>query len=71
MKNFAKKALVVLFVVMIAGMMFTGCSKKTSDTIKIGGIFPLSGSVAVYGTECRNGVELAINEINAAGGIDG
>lgn len=40
MKNFAKKALVVLFVVMIAGMMFTGCSKKTSDTIKIGGIFP-------------------------------
>lgn len=71
MKNFAKKALVVLFVVVIAGMMFTGCSKKTSDTIKIGGIFPLSGSVAVYGTECRNGVELAINEINAAGGING
>ena len=71
MKNFAKKALVVLFVVMIAGMMFTGCSKKTSDTIKIGGIFPLSGSVAVYGTECRNGVEMAISEINAAGGING
>ena len=71
MKKFAKKALVVLFVVMIAGMMFTGCSKKTSDTIKIGGIFPLSGSVAVYGTECRNGVEMAINEINAAGGVNG
>ena len=42
-----------------------------SDTIKIGGIFPLSGSVAVYGTECRNGVEMAINEINAAGGVNG
>ena len=39
MKNFAKKALVVLFVVVIAGMMFTGCSKKTSDTIKIGGSY--------------------------------
>ena len=71
MKKFAKKALCVLFVAMIAGMMFTGCSKKTSDTIKIGGIFPLSGSVAVYGTECRNGVEMAINEINAAGGVNG
>ena len=71
MKKFAKKALGVLFVAMIAGMMFTGCSKKTSDTIKIGGIFPLSGSVAVYGTECRNGVEMAISEINAAGGING
>lgn len=31
----------------------------------------MSGSVAVYGTECRNGVELAINEINAAGGVNG
>ncbi len=76
MRNFAKKALVVLFVLMITGMMFTGCSKKTSDTItsdtiKIGGIFPLSGSVAVYGTECRNGVEMAIAEINASGGING
>lgn len=71
MKNLAKKALFVLFVVMIAGVMFTGCSKETSDTIKIGGIFPLSGSVAVYGTECRNGVEMAISEINAAGGIKG
>lgn len=71
MKNFAKKTMLVLFVVMIAGMMFIGCSKETSDTIKIGGIFPLSGSVAVYGTECRNGVEMAIAEINAAGGING
>jgi len=71
MKNLAKKTLLVLFVVMIASMMFTGCSKEASDTIKIGGIFPLSGSVAVYGTECRNGVEMAIAEINASGGING
>jgi branched-chain amino acid transport system substrate-binding protein len=39
--------------------------------IKIGGIFPLSGAVAVYGVECRNGIELAIKEINAAGGVNG
>lgn len=71
MKNLVKKTLLVLFVVMIAGMMFNGCSKEASDTIKIGGIFPLSGSVAVYGTECRNGVEMAIAEINASGGING
>ena len=71
MKNFAKKTLSVLFVLVIAGMLFTGCSKETADTIKIGGVFPLSGPVAVYGTECRNGVEMAIGEINAAGGING
>ncbi|MDR1955415.1 MAG: ABC transporter substrate-binding protein [Treponema sp.] len=39
--------------------------------ITIGGIFPLSGGVAVYGVEARNGIELAIKEINAAGGING
>ncbi len=71
MKKIAKKTVFVLFVLFVVGMMFTGCSKEASDTIKIGGIFPLSGSVAVFGTECRNGVEMAISEINAAGGVNG
>ena len=44
---------------------------KKESTIKIGGIAPLSGAVAVYGVECKNGIELAIEEINAAGGING
>jgi len=53
-----------------------GCQKKeaaqkqTADSgILIGGIFPLSGEVAVYGVDCRNGVQLAIDEINAAGSL--
>lgn len=70
MKKLGKIALVGFIVLaMVCGL--TGCSKKNSETIKIGGIFPLSGSVAVYGVECRNGIELAIEEINAAGGING
>ncbi len=48
-----------------------GCSKSSGDSIAIGGIFPLSGGVAVYGVECKNGVDLAIGEINAAGGVNG
>jgi branched-chain amino acid transport system substrate-binding protein len=52
-------------------VVFAGCKAKTSDTITIGGIFPLSGPVAVYGSECKKGVELAIEEINAAGGVNG
>lgn len=39
--------------------------------VKIGGVAPLSGPVAVYGVECKNGIDLAIEEINAAGGING
>ena len=57
--------------VVSAMMMAASCSGKKNDTIKIGGIAPLSGGVAVYGTECKNGIDLAIEEINAAGGING
>ena len=37
--------------------------------ITLGMIGPLTGSVAVYGTHIENGVKLAIEEINAAGGV--
>ncbi|WP_288603374.1 ABC transporter substrate-binding protein [uncultured Treponema sp.] len=57
--------------VVSAMMMAASCSGKKNDTIKIGGIAPLSGGVAVYGTECKNGIDLAIEEINSAGGING
>ena len=64
-----KLALAVAFVAAV--FAFSGCKKAESKTIKIGGIYPLSGNVAVYGTEAKNGVELAVAEINAAGGING
>ena len=38
-------------------------------TITLGMIGPLTGSVAVYGSHIENGVKLAIEEINAAGGV--
>ena len=42
-----------------------------SDTIKIGHIAPMTGAIAAYGTAVANGVDLAVSEINAAGGILG
>ena len=56
---------------LVVSMAFVGCKKGDDNTIKIGGIAPLSGAVAVYGVECTNGVNLAVEEINAAGGING
>ena len=63
----------IVGVAVVAAMVLAaaGCSKKESDTVKIGGIAPLSGAVAVYGVECKNGIDLAVEEINAAGGING
>ena len=40
-----------------------------SGTITLGMIGPLTGTVDVYGTHIENGVKLAIEEINAAGGV--
>ncbi len=38
---------------------------------KIGGIGPTTGGAAVYGTAVQNAAQLAVDEINAAGGIGG
>ena len=43
-------------VLSLASLAFTGCEKKAS-TIKIGGVAPLSGAVAVYGVECKKGID--------------
>jgi len=53
----------------VALMAFAGC--KESDTVSIGAIFPLSGRIAYYGNESRDGALLALEEINAGGGLLG
>jgi len=44
-------------------------TSSASGTVKIGGIGPLTGPVAVYGNAVKNGEELAVKEINAKGGL--
>ncbi len=66
-----KKVVEVVALAMAGLLVFTGCGEKSADSIKIGAIGPLSGPVAVYGVDCKNGIELAVEEINAAGGING
>ena len=43
----------------------------SGETFKIGAIGPATGGAAVYGIAVQNGADLAIKEINAAGGING
>jgi branched-chain amino acid transport system substrate-binding protein len=40
------------------------------ETIKIGTLYPITGDLAKLGQECVDGVKLAVEEINAAGGIE-
>lgn len=43
----------------------------SGDVFKLGLYSPITGPNAAYGIELRNGVELGVNEINAAGGLNG
>lgn len=45
--------------------------EKDSDVIKLGCITPKTGSVAIYGITTEQGISLAVDEINANGGING
>lgn len=46
-------------------------TSSVGDTIKIGANLELSGNVASYGSSIGLGADLAVKEINDAGGIDG
>lgn len=53
------------------GAASSAAGTASGDTIKIGGLAPLSGSVSVYGIATNNGVQLAVKAANDAGGING
>lgn len=71
MKMF-KKALAL---VMAAAMLFTfaACGGATANNTEfvIGFSGPLTGPAAVYGEAVKNAAQMAVDEINAAGGLDG
>ena len=71
MKKFIAFAVVALLAL---SMCFAGGEKEDSaagSVVKIGFIGPLTGDYANYGTLCRQAVEMAIDEINAKGGVNG
>lgn len=70
-----KKVLALALVGAMALTAFSGCGKSgksgSSDKFYIGGIGPVTGGAAVYGTAVKNAAQIAVDEINAAGGING
>jgi len=62
---------IILVCALIAGVG-VGCKAKTG-VINLGGIFPMTGASATFGTSSKNGVVMAVDEFNTAGGamVDG
>lgn len=77
MKNFVRKIVGMGLTVSMAAAILAGCGTKTDKATSgekvfyIGGSGPLTGSYAAYGMGVKNGAELAVKEINEAGGING
>jgi branched-chain amino acid transport system substrate-binding protein len=71
------KKISILLVVVMAVALFSGCAQPAStddnnnNVIKVGVNYELSGAVATYGKSSVEGIELAIEEINKAGGVNG
>ncbi|NLJ40848.1 MAG: ABC transporter substrate-binding protein [Clostridiales bacterium] len=70
-----KKIVYTGLLLVLALALFAGCATTTgggsSDEIRIGVNYELSGGVSTYGQSSVDGVNLAVKQINEAGGIDG
>ena len=79
-----KKFIAMLLAIVMVASLFAGCGAKeeapaannaaapaesTSGAIKLGMCGPLTGGAAVYGTAVQVGMQIAVEEINAKGGI--
>lgn len=75
MKNVLKKiaavSLAAAMTVSLAGCNGNNAGSGDAKKLVIGGIGPLTGGAAVYGNAVKNGAQLAVNEINKAGGVNG
>ena len=70
MKTF-KKLMTAALAAVLAMTCLTGCGGGKSSQYFIGATGPLTGDNSSYGISVKNGAELAIKEINAAGGLNG
>jgi branched-chain amino acid transport system substrate-binding protein len=60
----------VVSVAFAAALMVAGLqSAQAQETLKIGGVGPLSGGGTAWGLAAQRGMEIAIEEINGAGGV--
>ena len=68
------KIVAMLMAAMMLACLFTACGKDTNSgdkTFLLGCTGPLTGDASSYGISVKNGAQLAVDEVNAAGGVNG
>ncbi len=70
MKKTLCKVLALCMCLLMLATAFAGCGKK-DDVITIGLTGPLTGGASIYGIAVRNAAQIAVDEINEQGGLNG
>lgn len=65
-----KRLSFVVVAILLLSMVLAACKPAAADTIKIGLNAELTGGIPVVGESCKNAAELAVKEVNDAGGLE-
>src|SRR5688572_3854824 len=71
MKNRRQSHWLIAVCSLLLALVGFGCSKQSGDVIKIGEFASLTGKEATFGVSSHEGTQLAVEEVNAAGGVLG
>lgn len=75
-----KRFILMIAVIFVLSLVLSACSSKKSSSsgsnsnsneIVIGAVLPITGDVPTFGKSTKNGIELAVEQYNNAGGING
>lgn len=72
MKKFAKKAVAMMAILTLTAgtMLFSGCASESQEIV-IGNLQDTSGPTSVWGNAVTRGAQIAVEKINAQGGVNG
>lgn len=66
-----KKSINIILILAALLFAFNGCGKKEENVVKIGAILPLTGEMSSHVQDAKEGIDLAVEIRNNAGGING
>ena len=61
----------ILLIILISMLLPAALFAQTAEPIRVGVFLDITGVTSIFGIPTRNGIKLAVEEINAAGGING
>jgi len=65
-----KKGSMIVGLLILTSLLLAACGGGGADTIKVGVVAELTGDIPAVGASCKNAADLAVKEINDAGGLD-